>query len=445
MSDAAKHDSIDALRKANPVSADELRADMSPEQHRAALRRAIEAGETGRDLAEDVRVPGSRRGVLGTVRSRPGTTFGLGAALACAGIAAIALLLGGGSAGPGNRPAFAAGAVEVAETNPRVLVGAPGWTVTRADEFEPDHGSMEFSDGENRLTLDWTRVPADYPVPEFSGPQAYLPELDQWYRIPIACAGGKGVIDCRVFERNTEISVLGRPAILAEHQTVRPGRSTTNSFTVYPSPEGRTHLTIYANLVSREQLLDVLDSLYRTDVESWLAALPPRVVEPLERPEVVDEMLEGVPIPASVDVDELKNEASAATRYQLGAAVTGAVACGWLDQWAGAVESGDAATAEEAVAAMSTSREWAILEEMNEQGGWSQTVWEYAREMRRDDRQALLGTAGTETLPDGRVYELSPSYATGLGCESEQRTLREERAQVPPRSFPKPIPVTRPG
>ncbi|HEX2129724.1 MAG TPA: hypothetical protein VHF58_10960, partial [Solirubrobacterales bacterium] len=94
--------------------------------------------------------------------------------------------------------------------------------------------------------------------------------------------------------------------------------------------------------------------------------------------------------------------------------------------------------------AMSTSRDWAILQEMEDQGGWSQVIWEYAGEMRRDERQALLGPAGTETLPDGSVYELRPSYATGIGCDSERRVLREEGASPKPPGFPDPIPVDAP-
>ncbi len=75
--------------------------------------------------------------------------------------------------------------------------------------------------------------------------------------------------------------------------------------------------------------------------------------------------------------------------------------------------------------AMSGSREWPILKEMADEGGWAQVVWEYSRDMERNDREALLGTSGTETI-DGKTYELSPSYATGLGCDSEKRILREE-------------------
>jgi hypothetical protein len=178
--------------------------------------------------------------------------------------------------------------------------------------------------------------------------------------------------------------------------------------------------------MTREQFLTVVDSIYSADVDTWLAALPPEVVRPVEDRAAVDSMLDGLPIPGSVDVGQVRSLSLALSRYQLGAKVTGAVACGWLDQWAAAVKDGDGASAREAIDAMATSHDWPILREMEDQGGWSQVVWEYAREMENDNRGALLGMAGTETTPDGRVYELRPAYATGLGCDSEQRTLRDD-------------------
>ena len=177
--------------------------------------------------------------------------------------------------------------------------------------------------------------------------------------------------------------------------------------------------------MTRAGFLEIVGSLHSTDVETWLAALPPEIVRPVDNAATVDRMLEGIPIPDSVDPDQLRSLDLALTRYQLGAKVTGAVGCGWLDQWAAAIRTGDDASAQQAIDAMATSRDWAILREMEDQGGWSQVVWEYAREMANDNRGALLGVAGTETTPDGRVYEISPSYATGLGCDSMRRTLRD--------------------
>jgi len=244
--------------------------------------------------------------------------------------------------------------------------------------------------------------------------------------------------------RSTEIEVLGEIALLFEQRTVYSGHQ-SSSFQVNLPPSGRTTVSLYVSSISRPALLDVLGSLHRTDVETWLAALPRQVVEPLERPEVVDEMLADVPIPASVDIEALKEEATAGTRYQLGARVTGVVACGWLDQWAAAIDSGDSAASNEATDAMQTSRDWAILREMKEQGGWSQTVWQYAGEMRRGEREALLGTSGTDEYPDGSVYERSPSYATGLGCDSERLTLVRESNGLTRPSGGRAVPVDVPS
>lgn len=448
-------DPIELLRDANPVSVAELRLSMRADDHRAELERAIAEGERDGGLAREIDRPrhGPDRDMPRTFGVR--AAIGLAAGAAAVAVLAAVVLTSGDSSGPGVHRAFAAEAVEVAEANPRLLIGAPGWSVTRADEFERDQGMMEFGNGEHKLLLDWATRPPGYPAPEFSGPDAYLPELDQWYRVHVGCLGPQGEVDCRMFERNTEISLLGRTAILHEARTIYPeGERNTfiyperesSAFTVSLPWEGRMDVTIHADpiprAIPRAKLLEVLDSLYATDIETWLAALPPEVVRPLERPEVVDEMLEGIPIPPSVDVEELKGQPQASSRSVLGSGVTSAVACGWLDQWAEAVKTGDTAAAQEAVEAMSTSRDWPILKQEHPQIGSALTIWEYADAMRRDDRQALLGVAGTETLPDGRVYELRPGYATGLGCDSERRVLREQRVEPP--GSRNPIPVSEP-
>src|SRR5260370_2132385 len=55
----------------------------------------------------------------------------------------------------GGRPEIAGGGIWVAEASPRLLVTAPGWAITRADEFEPDSGELTFSDGSHRFELHW--------------------------------------------------------------------------------------------------------------------------------------------------------------------------------------------------------------------------------------------------------------------------------------------------
>jgi hypothetical protein len=406
--------------------------------------RAVALGEGGDDLTDDrtAATPGRSR-----MRLRP-ATVGVAAAAACASAVIAGIVIGGDSGGPGTERAYAAEAVRVAEANPRLLVGAPGWTVSRADEFELDQGSMDFTNGESTLTLTWRRLLADEPPIAHTGPDAYLPELDQWYWLRgLGCGlatAEREPAECAVYQRNTETEVLEETAILEEHRSILPEREMT-SFFVYLPARDRVEVDLYTSSMSRDELAAVLSSLEPTDVDTWLSALPPRIVQPLERPEIVDEMLAGVPVHPSVDVDALKDEFAASSRYQLGADVTRAVACAWLDQWAAALRSGDAVAAEEATRAMSTSRDWAILREMEDQGGWSQVIWEYADEMRRDERDALLGSAGTTHRPDGQAFEDRPAYAWGIGCDSARQVPLEGGGGFQPLAMPKPIPVEAPG
>ena len=375
---------------------------------RSELARAI-------DAQQDTRLQPSRRFVL-----------------AALGVGACALVLvvtsGGGSPGPGPEQAFAGMAVDVAEANPRVLVDSPGWSVGRVSEFEDSEGSMEFVNGEQRLVLDWSQVPAEWEATDEEFLRS-LPETGQWYGIEEdTCASPEGRVSCGVYLRESEIDVLGEnAAILAEARTVDGVHPPSSRFEVRLPVLNDVFSTIYSESLTRSDIEELLPSLVRVDVETWLSALPAPTVKPLERPEVIDEMLDDVPIPSSVDVDALKTESIASGRYGVGAQVTGAVACGWLDQWASAFEGGDQAAVDEAVDAMATSPDWDILKEMDEDGGWSRVIWEYAREMRGDEpRNDLLDSGGTETF-HVTTYELSPSYAIGLGCESLERRARTNR------------------
>src|SRR4051812_1411495 len=72
-------------------------------------------------------------------------------ALAAAAVAMAALLL----VDRGGDRAWAAPLVRVAQAAPRLLVGEPGWTVTRADELGGESGEMTFSNGHLSVDLRW--------------------------------------------------------------------------------------------------------------------------------------------------------------------------------------------------------------------------------------------------------------------------------------------------
>ncbi|HEX7168707.1 MAG TPA: hypothetical protein VF230_17135, partial [Acidimicrobiales bacterium] len=82
---------------------------------------------------------------------------------------------------------------------------------------------------------------------------------------------------------------------------------------------------------------------------------------------VVKEMLRDVPIPPGFDDTELRRSTEPIGRFGLGVAVTGAVACAW-------VERNDAAARD----AMRDAREWQVLQDMVAEGEWPKVLWESA-------------------------------------------------------------------
>ena len=310
------------------------------------------------------------------------------AALAAAVAVAILIAsLAGGIGGSGNgHPAFAEAAVEVAEANPRLLVTAPGWSVTSANEFEPDQGEIRFGNGERQLSMTW--YPAD--------------SYEDYY-------------EDRSFVKRTSMS-------FPELGPSRTVRYSSTDFATMLEPQGDVFLEIRATLPA-DEYRRVLGSLEPVDVDTWLRAMPATVVQPSDRQAAVPEIAADMPLPPGLDLTRLQDESAVLDRYQLISETASLVACGWLDRWAAAVESGDAARAAEATQAMQTARDWKALREIRDQGGYSHVLWEMADAMRKDRRDLLLGPAGADTLEDGRKYSFGPRYATALGCDSEYRRL----------------------
>jgi hypothetical protein len=154
-----------------------------------------------------------------------------------------------------------------------------------------------------------------------------------------------------------------------------------------------------------EAFMDALDALRVVRDDDWEAALPDSSVAPRERPAEVDRMLADIPQPPGFDAAGLRRSDAAVDRYQLGAKVAGSVACGWIDRWGQARRTGDEAAEQEAVDAMSTSRTWRVLDEMNADGDYPEVLWQYADAM-----------ASGGTIEGGRPMSVEESARDGLGC-----------------------------
>ena len=102
-------------------------------------------------------------------------------------------------------------------------------------------------------------------------------------------------------------------------------------------------------------------------------------------------------------------------RYQLGAWVTGTVACTWLKRWSDARRTGDTAGVQQAVRAMATAKDWPILQEMSNSGGYPQIL-------------ELLAAAMSNGNWHGRA--LTGAVNSGLGCPALGIPLTGARSQL---------------
>jgi hypothetical protein len=165
--------------------------------------------------------------------------------------------------------------------------------------------------------------------------------------------------------------------------------------------DGHRELDFRATVPDMAMFRAELRALHIVDAATWLRAMPPSVVKTADSGETVRLMLKGIPLPPAFDTAQIRGVRLVHDRYQLGAAVTGTVACSWIAVWNRARTAGDTAMVRRAIAAMATAPRWPILHEMARHGAWPQVLIGYAHAMSR-----------------GTWYgrPLTAAVNTGLGC-----------------------------
>jgi hypothetical protein len=186
---------------------------------------------------------------------------------------------------------------------------------------------------------------------------------------------------------------------------------------------------------SKREYQTILNSLRRVDVNTWLNAMPPEVVQPDALDATVKQMLRGVPLPPNFDPSTLPNASLISDRYRLGTAVTGAVTCGWLEDWVAAARNHDVTSAQQADRGLGSARHWPVLLSMvHEKGwkgeqlpasgnGWASTILDVAREIRKG--RLSQGDGSYILIQDGRYIEEGPGWSIHFGCKSHYRRQRK--------------------
>jgi hypothetical protein len=282
----------------------------------------------------------------------------------------------GGHQRPRPVPATRHADPRLADASPRVLLQAPGWRVWRADEMSRLWGELDLKHAGSPTGggLNW------FPVSDMHG---YIEDR-----------GSEASI-------KSTIPLLGATAHV--YQSKGPRQHGTFGFTAIwrMGPRG---LMFEGGARDMHAFRALLAHLHVVDYATWLKALPAGVIQPTDRAVTIRAMLKGIPLPPGFDVKQIPGATLVRDRYQLGAAVTGTVACEWFARWGRARRTGNHAAVNQAIAAMATARHWPVLKQMSRTGAWPSVLNGYAKAM-----------------PSGRWYgrPLLGDVNSGLGCSGQ--------------------------
>jgi hypothetical protein len=302
-----------------------------------------------------------------TVRTEPGPrrtqrwVGSIAAAAAVIAVAAVPLWITRGDDPAGEQEAPFASILE--GIGERALLTTAGWTVENVSESEYG-GEIGYANGAKSLQITW-----------------YLAEHYESY------VTDRQRINHPEVDPGEAVDVLGASSRLWAYSS--------HDHAVILPPGDTFFLEVRADGMDKQAFLAILGDLRHVDRAGLEEALPGRFVTRAERSAAIAEILDAIgTLPPGLKAAEVTS--TEPDRYHLGADVSGAVACGWIAEFARAQEAGSQARMSAAVQALKTSKDWPILLEMDERGDYSEVVWEYADEV----------AAGA--VPEG--------YRQGLGC-----------------------------
>jgi hypothetical protein len=348
----------------------------------------LEAGLAPLPKSAGTTAPGSRR-----ARGRRPQRLALAAgAAALAVVVALVLVLAGGGSDQSSR-AYGAELVRFAESTPLLLLEGPDWRVQNVSEAktrEGTNGSMEFVTGKpvplpNLRPTGFAksgkaRVSGLQPAsvrrrlvrlrwqPEvlvFRGHrERYFPDLEGPHIIKLPVLGTTATVDTR-----------------AERYANQGGPGDREMLAVWK--EDGVVLELEASVPNLAAFEERLGWLMKVDSQTWLEAMPPKVVKSANFGGTVQVMLKGIPLPKTFAASRIPDEGLTTSREQVESKVTGTVACLWLRQWGEARRGGDQAAEAEAEKALAGSNNWPIVRELGIDSYPASEIHEVAEAMPR--------------------------------------------------------------
>lgn len=259
--------------------------------------------------------------------------------------------------------------VRMAQESPRLLVTAPGWKVTRADDYGAGGAEMRFENGRDWADIYW------YPGELY---ESYVDDRRQGA------------------DATSHLRVAGNDAVLFRHDGTALG---TTFYALWQA--GPHAVELRTDVVPTEaEFRRLAASIEVVDVDTWLSALPENVVKPEERERAVERLVADVPVPPEADLGGVASRDAPGDGGSLGFYVATEVVCGWVDHWAGAT---DEAARRDAVEALSGAGEWHVFRK----GGMA---LEYVEDV-------AAAMAAGEPVAGDRPASVADGYRRHLGCE----------------------------
>ncbi|MFL6060915.1 MAG: hypothetical protein ACJ72E_06775 [Marmoricola sp.] len=368
----------DDLRLADPYDA--LRGADLGGADLALLEDVLAAPDADLDTWRSRRRPSLRSGLV---------RAGLAAAAVTAAVAVPVVIDHGHGSSPSQhspqttRIRYAA-MVKVAQENPRIVLDLAGWKVRDLEGFDPETGGMRWQLGPDRWR-DVSYTPTDGNAMT-SAHVNLAPQVEvSWYP--------SDQYESYLADRAAEPHVQQVQVLGLESQMV--SYSATDHAVMLP-PQGKVFIEIRSSSGDEAAFKKLLaHGIEQVDVDTWLAALPDAVVTPGNAAQIAARMLEGMALPPGFDRGSLVGDVPM-DQYQFGAKVSGAVACGWLEDWTRAHAAGDTTAEQQAVQALAGSHGWNVLQTMKSDGDYPAVLWEYADKIAEGQDPA--------------------GYRSGLGC-----------------------------
>jgi hypothetical protein len=418
-----------ALAAADPLGREQLEA----------LGR-LDFGAMEADLLADLEddpVPLPAPGPVRPRRRPPRLALAFGGAAIVAAIAVVIVLAGGGSSHSSR--AYGAELIRFAESTPLVLLEGPDWRVQEVSEHktrEGTEGQMEFVTGK---LVPWAVLKVHGNIEEGQHVEGLQPAAMRQRRVHLewrelsqeSLARAIGWEHKRVHPHGRHFVRLPVTETTAFVDTraevfVNQGGPGDREMTAIWS-EGGYLLELQAAVPNLAAMEERLHWVTKVDSQTWLEAMPAKVVKAADLEGTEREMLKGVPLPKTFAPSRIPNEGLTTSRSQVADQVASTVACLWVRQWGEATRTGDAAAQAEAERAMATSHHWPLLNpRTGDAPGITSNIWNIADEMPQgywDFR--------------GRHRDLL-AHAEGMGCARlglpllPEKMKRQRERGVPP-------------